>query len=168
MQTIFFIGDTHFNHARILEFQPDERPFASIQEHDEILIQNWNKVVKPNDIVWHLGDVVFGTDAGYGESILRRLNGDKRLIMGNHDNLKKIDYTSFFTGVYGFWALKHKIALSHFPLHSQQQYRYKANIHGHLHSHNIDDPWYVNVSCEQINCTPIAWEDLKKKHSVLS
>lgn len=58
----FFTSDTHFGHANILTFKRDDgsplRPFQSIGEHDEILIQNWNALIKPHDKVYHLGDVV--------------------------------------------------------------------------------------------------------------
>lgn len=58
----FFISDTHFSHARILEFESDDgRPvrsgFSSVEEMDEAMIERWNSVVGPKDKVYHLGDV---------------------------------------------------------------------------------------------------------------
>jgi calcineurin-like phosphoesterase family protein len=164
MGNVFFIGDTHFGHTNIIKFEPVNRPFLTIEEHDEELIRRWNSVVTEKDIVWHLGDFVFKMQESHAAAICRRLNGDKRLILGNHDNFKKIDYTKFFTSVYGCHHFKRDAILSHIPVHEQQLNRWPINIHGHLHSHNLEDKRYWNVSCEQINLTPIAYEELKMKH----
>jgi calcineurin-like phosphoesterase family protein len=159
---IFFIGDTHFGHTNIIKFEPLLRPFACIQEHDEALIDNWNSVVKQGDVVWHLGDFAFKMQESVIANICRRLNGDKRLILGNHDNFKKINYLNYFTNVYGVHYFNREFVLSHIPVHEQQMNRFKYNIHGHLHSHKLQDKRYINVSVEQIKLTPIAYEDIKK------
>lgn len=81
----FFISDTHFGHERILTLGSG-RPFSSIQEHDETIIERWNSVVKPTDTVYHLGDVALGK---ISESLplVGRLNGYKKLVPGNHDRI---------------------------------------------------------------------------------
>jgi calcineurin-like phosphoesterase family protein len=79
---LFFTSDTHFCHDRIIKFC--NRPFKDANEMDEVLIANWNKVVSPDDIVFHLGDVCFGGSEKWN-SIMDRLNGRKYLIFGNHD-----------------------------------------------------------------------------------
>lgn len=79
---VFFTSDTHFSHANILKFC--ERPFKTIDEMNEVLIDNWNKVVKEDDIVFHLGDFCFGGPQLW-DKFLERLNGKKYLILGNHD-----------------------------------------------------------------------------------
>ena len=78
----FFISDTHFCHTNILKY--DNRPFSSIEEHDENLIENWNSRVTNKDIVYHLGDFGFGQKDKL-QDIFNRLKGRKRLIRGNHD-----------------------------------------------------------------------------------
>lgn len=164
--TTFFISDTHFSHANILKFEPFYRPFTTIEDHDQELIKRWNNVVNPKDIVYHLGDVVFGKDnmwkIGY-------LNGDKRLIMGNHDCYSTAEYLKYFTKLYGCLQWQGFCILSHIPVNPQQLgNRYKYNLHGHLHSKNVkitddkNDSNYVNVSVEQINLTPISWDELKE------
>lgn len=61
--TIFFIGDAHFGHKGIINFETTKsfRPFSTIVEHDEELVRRWNSVVKKGDLVWHLGDFCFGS-----------------------------------------------------------------------------------------------------------
>src|SRR5699024_5109940 len=81
----FFTSDTHFYHARILELG-EGRPFKSIQEHNEMLILNWNKLVMPEDTVYHLGDVALGPWPR-GLVCVSRLNGYKKLVPGNHDRI---------------------------------------------------------------------------------
>ena len=79
---IFFTSDSHFCHSNIIKFC--DRPFKDVEEMNEILIDNWNKTVGPNDIIYHLGDFCFAGSAEW-HSILGRLNGRIHLILGNHD-----------------------------------------------------------------------------------
>lgn len=79
MSKTWFTADTHFGHANIIRLC--DRPFGSVEEMDAVLIANWNGVVGPRDEVWHLGDFSHREASDY----LRRLNGRKHLIFGNHD-----------------------------------------------------------------------------------
>ena len=100
MSEIFFIGDTHFGHREIITFSgtKDFRPFATIEEHDAELVRRWNSVVGPKDTVWHLGDFCLGKR---NLAIARELNGNKKLVMGNHDMYASADYLQYFTSVGG-------------------------------------------------------------------
>lgn len=160
MSNHFFIADTHFYHKKILEYEKELRPFFYIEEMNEALVDNWNKVViHKKDIVWHLGDVIFGGSAE--ARILSRLKGDKRLILGNHDNLNTL--SQYFNGVYAARKWENGL-LTHIPIHpSQLEFRFKFNVHGHTHSKKLSDTKYINVSVEQINLTPISAEELRKK-----
>lgn len=82
----WFTSDTHFGHQNIMKYEPKSRPFSNTDDMDEILIERWNSVVAPGDIVFHLGDVAMGKIA---ESLpkLARCNGKKILIPGNHDRV---------------------------------------------------------------------------------
>ena len=94
---IYFTADTHFGHYNVIRFC--DRPFASAEEMDEAMIQNWNGRVTGNDTVYILGDMFFrSTNA---EEILKRLKGKKRLIVGNHDGswMTKFDYARYFASV---------------------------------------------------------------------
>lgn len=159
MSNVFFIGDTHFGHTNIVKFENNARPFASIEEHDEALVKNWNGVVRKKDIVWVMGDFAFGA-ASVG--MAGRLNGEKKLVMGNHDHYPTEEYMKHFTKLYGAVSYKHAL-LTHIPCHPDQLQRWSYNIHGHTHSYVLPDDRYINVSAEQINYTPVSWDELKKK-----
>ncbi|MEH2560805.1 metallophosphoesterase [Bradyrhizobium sp. AZCC 2289] len=77
---IWFTSDHHFGHKRIIELA--QRPFTSVEEMDEMMIWYWNDRVKPGDMVYHVGDFAFADHDPY----LDRLNGVKRLILGNRDH----------------------------------------------------------------------------------
>ena len=79
------ISDLHFGHKNLLKFTKP-RPFTTIEEHDQTIIDNWNSVVKPNDIVFHLGDFMFGNINRFWE-YRSRLNGKIYLV---HGKVKKI------------------------------------------------------------------------------
>jgi calcineurin-like phosphoesterase family protein len=157
---IYLISDTHFGHKNILKYETTHRPFSTIEEHDEELVRRWNAVVTENDTVWHLGDVALGRD---GINIVERLNGNKNLVLGNHD---KKHYHKYFDKVVPHHVLKGNILLSHYPVHEQQLTRYKYNIHGHLHSKVIDHHKYFNVSVECIGLKPVALEVLLRSSFV--
>lgn len=175
MSETFFIADLHFGHKKIIEFEKEHRPFATIEEHNEELIKRWNEKVTKNDSVWVLGDFCFGKQ---NLEIADRLNGTKRLVMGNHDMYPAADYLKYFTRVCGVVEFSGMI-LSHIPVHENQLERYTHNIHGHLHSKKVykkifyynkemkmkqlEDNRYINVSVEQINLTPISFGEIQKK-----
>ena len=157
----FVISDTHFGHAAILSFKCNDgitpvRSFASCEEMDETMVSRWNAVVGPNDKVYHLGDVSMKKNF---LPILDRLNGNKTLIAGNHDILDTKLYLKYFTNVRGYRVLNtnknKRIILSHIPLSADSKGRFSLNVHGHLHQNKLDDPWYYNVSVEQIDYTPV-------------
>ena len=167
----FFVSDTHFFHESILSTR---KLFGSIEEHDNTIVQNWNSVVGKCDRVYHLGDVVLGAGSLHENkrviTLLSKLNGKKTLTLGNHDSRAKIEvYRCFFDNIVGSLKFKGDFICQHFPVHPQQLVeRFRANIHGHTHSKNIElldgrrDPRYVNVSLEQIGYTPISFEVIKE------
>ena len=164
MAKTFLISDTHFSHNNILTFKKEDGTplrdgFYDIHHHDETLIENWNKVVSPQDKVYHLGDVGF-TNWTLLDSILSRLNGTKVLIKGNHDNHKLSQYAQHFKDIRASHVLD-KMILTHIPIHPDSLSRWKANIHGHTHGNNLSDKRYFNVSVEQIKYKPIDFEEIR-------
>jgi calcineurin-like phosphoesterase family protein len=156
MINTFFIGDTHFGHKNIISFCRPE--FNNLDEMHETIITRWNKTVSPKDKVYFLGD--FCMNKTYIAEFAPQLNGTKIMILGNHDQGNMELYKYDFKKVFGVSNYK-GCFLTHIPIHPQQFYRTLLNIHGHMHENKIDDNRYFNVSCEQLNYTPIEWEEIK-------
>jgi calcineurin-like phosphoesterase family protein len=167
MKNVFVISDTHFGHANMYNFLREDgtrvrHQFANVTEGDHAMVENWNRVVKPTDKVYHLGDVFINRKARF---ILNELNGDKVLIKGNHDIFKLTDYTEFFRDIRAYHVLD-KMVLSHVPIHADSIERFRGNVHGHLHSNLVKDRdgnpdvHYKSVCVEQINYTPIELSEL--------
>jgi calcineurin-like phosphoesterase family protein len=170
MANIFFASDHHFGHANILEFKRTDgtplRDFASVEHMHEHIIQQHNSVVRANDKVYFLGDVVMSRKASALE-ILARLNGEKVLVKGNHDQCSAEAYLKYFKDIRGSHQFD-GVIMTHIPIHSESLARWGINIHGHLHYQvvrmplsQIPDRRYFNVSMERINYTPISLEEIK-------
>jgi len=178
----FFTSDTHFGHQRIIELC--NRPFSSVEEMNEAMIERWNAVVRPTDTVYHMGDVAMGRIA---ESLplVGRLNGRKKLVPGNHDRIfsgEKAKQRERFTPEYekvfqeilpeqvalnldGRWDGVFPI-LCHFPYsgdsHGEDRYADKRPIdvgtpliHGHVHDSWQFNGRMFNVGVDVNNFTPV-------------
>lgn len=180
MRDIWLTSDTHFGHANILKFRDSSGfkfrgdLFESVQHMDETMIERWNSVVKPQDIVYHLGDVIMcDAPVQWMENNWKRLNGHKRLIVGNHDNIKLLAGYGWFEKIL-MWRMfpEHGVILSHVPLHNQSMINYRQlnedgsygkfiNIHGHIHQNLSPGPDYRCVCVEHTNYTPVSIEQAK-------
>ena len=133
---VFFTSDTHFGHENIISYCG--RPFKNANEMDEKLIANWNALVSPDDIVFHLGDFAMGGSEEWNK-ILSRLNGHIYLIYGNHDlkNMRQ-GYTGRFEHVSMQMRIevgKQKIYLNHYPyLTFEGAYKSVWQLFGHVHT----------------------------------
>ena len=171
---VYFTSDTHFNHANIIGFC--NRPFKSVEEMNEKLIENWNNVVGADDIVFHLGDFCLGGSAEWTK-VLDRLNGKIYLIQGNHDmkNLRQ-GYTSPFeliTMQKHIEVGKQKIYLNHCPfLCYGGAYRDTWQLFGHVHTSKYNTgkdksrlaylfPTQYDVGVDNNNFTPVSFEQVK-------
>lgn len=172
MANIFFCSDHHFHHENILGFKRDDgtplRDFKSLAHMHEHIIAQHNSVVRPGDKVYFLGDVSMSKKASALE-ILHRLNGEKVLIKGNHDQCTAQAYLEYFKDIRGSHQFS-GIIMTHIPIHSESLARWSINIHGHLHYQvvrmplsQLPDRRYFNVSLERINYTPISLEEIKQK-----
>lgn len=177
MKDIWLISDTHFGHANILTFRhggPDGplirgSRFSTVEEMDDAMIENWNKVVKPGDKVYHLGDVMFGDRESFVKKF-KYLHGQKRLVVGNHDDIKFFARSELFSKI-SLWRMfpEFGLVLTHIPLHNTIMYegRFKnktaINVHGHLHQNPSPSNQHFNVSVEQIDFTPIHIEEVMKR-----
>ena len=167
MPDIFFVSDTHFDHANFLKFKNDDgsqiRSFDDVEHMNEVMIERWNSVVRPQDKVYHLGDVTFKPNV-YAR-IAKRLNGHKRLQLGNHDNGSNLALTRWFERV-SLWRIfkDENFVCTHIPIRVDQfRYKVEYNVHGHLHQNVIEDRQYVNVCVEQTNYTPLSMDQVKDR-----
>jgi calcineurin-like phosphoesterase family protein len=183
----FFISDTHFGHSNIaLKFTLDDEVtparidprtgerFTCVEEMDQFMIDNWNKVVNKQDRVYHLGDFCMKRR---DLQVLNQLNGRIYMLLGNHDPWKKRDWEQFKNVDHlGGAKMFPKLGwiCTHIPVNERQFYgRWKWNIHGHTHTNHVMSPGYypytldspderyVNICVENIDYTPIELEELK-------
>jgi len=146
MEKVWFVSDTHFSHKNILKFCPNTRQGKDYEEHDEILIRNWQQQVQPQDRVYMLGDIFF-CDAVRARSIMRRLPGQKHLVYGNHDKVIQTnkDLRDMFESVADYKELAidgQKIVLFHFPQMEWNRMHHGAfclfgHVHGSLDNHSM-------------------------------
>ena len=126
----WFISDTHFSHANIIRYA--RRPFQSVNEMDERLIENWNGHIAPQDTVFFLGDFGLGT-TDFLTSLCARLYGNKICIRGNHDGtpakMHKIGFTLVLESAF-IKIGRHQVELVHIPSHPTLSH---FQLHGHVH-----------------------------------
>ena len=182
MPAVFLVSDTHFGHTGVCRFTRNDgvtklRPWDDPDEMDEAMVKAWNDCVRPNDKVYHLGDVVINRKA---LKTIGRLNGDKVLIRGNHDIFRDDEYREYFRELRAYHVMNGCI-LSHIPLHVESLGRFGVNIHGHLHANRVKkirgvdvrtgeilysnepDVRYHCVCVEQTDFAPILLEDVFKR-----
>lgn len=176
MSNTFFCSDHHFGHANILKFTKKDgsslRVFDDVDHMNEYMVMQHNRVVNPKDKVYFLGDLAMHKKY---LPILHRMNGEKVLIRGNHDLESARVYLDYFKDVRGTHQIDGML-LSHIPIHVESLSRWKANVHGHLHSNrvmlpsslaSISEPKvdfrYYSVCMEQLDdYTPVSLEQVKK------
>ncbi len=140
---IWFTSDNHFSHTNVIKYC--KRPFTSVEEMNETMIQNWNSLVKAGDQIYHLGDFAL-CKADEATKIVRRLSGQKFMVWGNHDK-----YTRKDSAFVGHWAWNRdlteikindlRVVLCHFAMKTWNKSHYGAyQLHGHSHGSLKDDP----------------------------
>jgi calcineurin-like phosphoesterase family protein len=176
MANRWFISDHHLHHGKIIKYQ--NRPFKDIWEMGAVLLENHNKVVKPEDHVSFLGDITIRRggriDKEWFCTEMKKYNGHKRLYLGNHDHFPIQTYLDAgFEKIYATWRDESGLLYSHFPIHPDNLGSARANIHGHIHSNPSPKPMigvskegkvyikpYINVSVEALDYKPISHEQL--------
>jgi calcineurin-like phosphoesterase family protein len=135
----YFTSDLHFHHSRICEFT-DRKLFTSAEDHTEWLIEIWNKQVTKQDQVYHLGDFSFSHKQEEVNSVVKRLNGRKFFIKGNHDRSEIFDNLKKQNLIQNWFQYKEinvgdtPACLFHFPIASWHRQHYGSlMLHGHCH-----------------------------------
>lgn len=164
MQKVFVTSDHHFYHEKIIQFQKEEgtRPFETVEEMNEKLIDRWNKTVGPNDTVYILGDFSFG-NSHKTETVLYQLNGKKHLVIGNHDDhWLKADLKTYFESIQNYLEYRYKklsIVMFHYPIAQWNKMHHGSlHLHGHTHGHYKSPGRIMDVGIDaRPNCDYDLW-----------
>ena len=180
----FYISDTHFCHDQMVG--PEGwRPFSTMEEHDETILENIIKTVGSGNKLIHGGDFGMGKpEDGKLEAYLKRIV-DAGIILdflaiGNHCTDAKLKiYGKYFKKIHAYRTIGDDAILSHIPIHENQLGRWSFCIHGHIHKNIVmrqkdvcdpniyePDPRYINICVEQWDYKPIhqsvIWEHMRK------
>lgn len=180
---IFFISDFHLGHKNVIRF--DNRPFKDLEEMHSTILNNWNKKVPNNGIVFYLGDLFYKSAIKYPKWFVHQLNGTIHFVLGNHDRFEDIRKMERFATISTEIKLDvldnnkyQHIHMHHHPILSWNKAPHGSiHLHGHVHqkmSNNTFYDWYYNrrvidVGCNGHNYTPISYLEiidmLKNKES---
>lgn len=135
----WFTSDLHVRHKRICEYTNRSKDTTQ-EQHDDWLVDLWNRQVKKSDMVWHLGDFSFSRSADDIEAFLKKLNGVKHFIKGNHDDRKVLKVLKDRNAI-AWWGdyketkiLGTPTCLFHFPIAVWHKQHYGSiMLHGHSH-----------------------------------
>jgi calcineurin-like phosphoesterase family protein len=162
---IWVWSDQHIGHKNIIDYTG--RPYPNVKLMNDCLIGNYQKVVKPNDIVIWGGDVALVKNSEIN-AILATLPGYKIHIVGNHDmdrsgkvkNLAMDErYLCYVVDVLDH-DMEFQLLFTHYPMDNVP--KNCVNVHGHIHQ-NVANAWNINVSVEHTNYAPINLKDIIKR-----
>lgn len=166
---IFFSSDQHLGHENIIKYC--NRPFKSVKEMDEVIIENHNKIVKSSDTVYWLGDFGFHKNPIEISDLVNRFNGRKIFILGNHDKSSShlriaAEEVHFRILEINEKVLSPGLTLCHFPMMSwNKSFHGSLHFHGHTHGtipfDGINRRYDVGVDPNAF--TPVAWEEVRDK-----
>ncbi len=161
MANVWFISDIHAGHKNLVNWRTE---FKTEEEHFKLVEERYHAVVTKRDHVYFLGDIAFNYERL--SQISDWVGEKKTLICGNHDteHLSMRDLCNAFDEVHSLMKYK-EFWLSHAPIHPDEL-RGKTNIHGHCHSHVVQDSRYINVCLEHTNYAPISLMQVRVNHEV--
>lgn len=165
--TVWFTSDTHYGHSKVIDYS--NRPFKDVDEMNEMMVQNWNAVVRPGDLVYHLGDFSFQPEERAIQTA-KRLMGQKYLIFGNHDkrHRKVPEFCSqwiWTKDLHGIEVGDTRIVLCHYAMLTwNQSHRGAWQLHGHSHGSLPEDPKTLrqDVGVDVWNYQPVSFEELQR------
>lgn len=163
MSKVWFTSDHHFGHKRIIELA--KRPFASVEEMDEAMIERWNARVAPGDLVYHLGDFAFADHTPY----LERLKGQKRLVVGNHDHSNRVNKAkgwSTIDSLLHITVTDTPLVLCHYAMRVWSRSHHGAiHLYGHSHGNLPGDSQSSDVGVDCWNFKPVSLEEIRERLS---
>jgi calcineurin-like phosphoesterase family protein len=169
--TDFVTSDIHFGHANIMKFCPESRAYNhDVTLMNESIIKNWNAKIEPTDHTYILGDIAF-CNAQKASEYMRRLNGTKTLIAGNHDSkiVNSSEFRDCFVSIHDYLSItfdKVKVIMFHYPIAEwDQMHRGAVHLHGHLHGGKSGMEKYrcMDVGMDTNYCRPYTLEYTVKK-----
>jgi calcineurin-like phosphoesterase family protein len=167
--TTFFTADTHFGHEAIIGML--HRPFGSVEEMDEAMIANWNAVVGPKDDVWHLGDFAYRAHPASIMQLYRRLNGRKRLIIGNHDKKPTLALPWMEPPAHrAFPRLEDgaRVVLDHYAGRTWMGAHHGVvQLFGHSHGRMPGNSQSLDVGVDCWDFRPAAWDEIQVRLATL-
>ena len=166
MPVIYVTSDLHFNHDREFIWKP--RGFSSVQEMNETIIERFNKIVRPVDDLYILGDLCLG-DLEAGRECISRLNGRIHVVYGNHDtDRRKLMYSELPNVVEHKDVIRLRFGrfhfyMSHYPtftgnIEKESLHQMECNLYGHTHQKSNfyqDFPFMYHVGVDSHDCCPI-------------
>lgn len=165
---IWFTSDTHFGHAKIIEFC--KRPFPSVEQMDNSLVELWNSRVRPGDEVYHIGDFAFGNKV-FCESILAKLCGNKHLVRGNHDvQASKANGWASVMDYDEVMVSKDipRVVLSHYAMRVWNKKHYgSAMLYGHSHGTLPGSSQSTDVGVDCWEYSPVSFDSIVSRLSTL-
>ena len=165
--TVYFSADLHVGHRRIIELC--KRPYGSLDEMNADLIANWNAVVKPTDSIWFLGDFAWHGS----EHFFYQLNGEKHLIIGNHDGKDTLALPWASQEMYRELAINEdgvttKLVLFHYPIRSWDgAYKGRIHLYGHVHGKLSGTRLCLDVGVDCWDFRPVTLSEIKVRLATL-
>lgn len=159
----YYISDLHFEHTRILQFCKI-RPWKTVDEMNQALVDNWNSRVTKDDHVYMLGDFCMSVTGFI--NYMNKLNGYKHVIMGNHDpaNIRnnKIPNVFFHDLIHTVKEGGDKVVLCHYPIHEwPNYYRGAYHFYGHVHGTRLShDDKAFEVCADVIGFFPRTFKEI--------
>ena len=175
-QRVWFASDYHFCHTNVIKY--DNRPFESVEEMNEVLVNNWNSRVGKKDVVIYLGDLSFERNGNETQRIVKELNGTIHYILGNHDDEKDMRKLNRFETISDYINLsihdldtprkKQGIMMMHYPILSWDKAHHGDwHLHGHCHQSLVTKmPEYYNrkvldMGCNGWDYSPVSYDEIK-------
>ena len=158
---IFFTSDTHFGHGGALGLY--RRPFASVAAMSESLVERWNEVVQPDDVVWHLGDFAIRQRPTVIRQLFARLSGRKHLLVGNNDPpaTRELDGWESVQAYLEIEADGISLVLCHYPFRSWRGMgKGWVDLHGHSHGRLNSQPRQFDVGVDVWGFRPVTLSEI--------
>lgn len=162
---LYFTSDTHFGHSNIIGFC--NRPFSSVEEMDYALVDRWNRVVQPDDTVWHVGDFAMLRNPERIDALLSRLHGHKHLVVGNHDTVQgvkeweSVHHELVILRETDSNGNKHSFVLFHYPLREWPgMWRGAFHLYGHVHGNMVPQPGSMELSADVWGGYPVSLDQI--------